>query len=62
MKNVSRLMSATSPSTLPSPWMQEKPIGQALRDAYKDVLNEPVPARFTSLIEKLREEERRKGK
>lgn len=41
--------------------MKEKPIGEALRNAYRDVLTEPVPDKLQDLIKKLRDEERKKN-
>ncbi|WP_158084650.1 MULTISPECIES: NepR family anti-sigma factor [Henriciella] len=32
--------------------MKEKPIGEALRNAYRDVLTEPVPDKLQDLIKK----------
>jgi len=37
--------------------MSEKPVGEALREIYSDVLGEPVPDRLQKLIQKLREQE-----
>ena len=31
---------------LPPEWRPKKPMGEALRDRYKEVLNEPVPERL----------------
>lgn len=41
----------------PSPWMKEPPVGEALRKAYRDVAEEPVPERLQDLIRRLREQE-----
>ncbi|MEM5518370.1 NepR family anti-sigma factor [Henriciella sp. AS95] len=46
----------------PSSWLKEKPVGEALRSTFRDVLNEPVPDKLQDLINKLREEERKKNK
>ena len=40
--------------------MKERPIGEALRNVYRDTLNEPVPPKLQDLINRLREEERKK--
>ena len=53
--------SGGKPGRKPSPWMKEKPVGEALRNTYRDVLNEPVPDKLQDLIKKLREEERKKN-
>lgn len=53
---------ASGQSGKPSPWLKEKPVGEALRNAYKDVLQEPVPPRLKKLVDQLREEERKKRK
>ncbi|WP_147371902.1 NepR family anti-sigma factor [Henriciella algicola] len=44
----------------PSPWMNEPPVGEALRKAYRDVAEEPVPERLQDLIRRLREQENKK--
>lgn len=41
----------------PDQWRFAKPLGEALREQYKQVLNEPVPERLKKLIEELREKE-----
>ena len=43
----------------PPEWRSEKPLGKALRDRYKEVLNEPVPEKLKKLIEALKEKEKR---
>ena len=43
----------------PSPWMKEPPVGEALRKAYRDVAEEPLPERLQDLIRRLREQERK---
>ena len=40
-------------------WQPDKPVGEALRKQYKDVLNEPVPEKLKKLIEALKEQEKR---
>jgi hypothetical protein len=47
-----------SPKTPPE-WRSKKPMGEALRDKYKEVLNEPVPEKLKKLIEALKEQERK---
>ena len=42
----------------PLSWTHEAPMGEALRNTYRDILDEPVPAPLQKLIEKLREKER----
>jgi len=42
-------------------WRDDKPLGDALREQYKQVLNEPVPDRLKKLIEALKEKERRQN-
>ncbi|QYJ02390.1 hypothetical protein KUV46_10270 [Thalassovita mediterranea] len=37
--------------------MKEPPVGEALRKAYRDVAEEPVPERLQDLIRRLREQE-----
>lgn len=44
----------------PSPWIKEQPVGEALRNAYRQTLEEPLPPKLQKLIQKLREEERKK--
>ncbi|WP_169711768.1 NepR family anti-sigma factor [Henriciella litoralis] len=34
-------------------------MGQALREVYKETVNEPTPPRLKALIEKMREQERK---
>ena len=34
----------------PPEWRSDKPLGKALRDRYKEVLNEPVPEKLKKLI------------
>lgn len=48
----------------PPHWSDKKPMGESLRDRYKDVLNEPVPEKLKKLIEALKEKEEKelKGK
>ena len=41
----------------PSAWIEEPPVGQALRDAYQEVVREPVPERLQVLIRQLREQD-----
>ena len=43
---------------MPPEWRTKKPIGEALRDKYKEVLNEPVPDKLKKLIEALKQQER----
>ena len=44
---------------LPPEWRPKKPMGEALRDRYKEVLNEPVPERLKRLIEALKRQEQK---
>lgn len=46
----------------PPEWQGDKPLGKALRDQYKEVLNEPVPEKLKKLIEELKQKERRDSK
>ena len=46
-----------SPKTPPE-WRTQDPLGKALRDQYKQVLNEPVPENLQKLIEKLKRKEK----
>ena len=46
-----------SPKTPPE-WLEEAPLGESLRERYKEVLNEPIPERLKKLIEALKEKER----
>lgn len=50
-----------SPKTPPN-WRPKKPMGEALRDEYKNVLNEPVPEKLKKLIEALKEQEKKETK
>lgn len=43
----------------PPHWRRGKPLGEALRDEYKRVLNEPVPDKLKKLIEALKEQEKK---
>ena len=43
---------------LPPEWRPDKPVGESLRDRYKEVLNEPVPDKLKKLIEALKQQER----
>lgn len=43
----------------PPGWRAQKPLGEALRDRYQDILNEPVPEKLKKLIEALKEQEKR---
>ncbi|MFN3214067.1 MAG: NepR family anti-sigma factor [Henriciella sp.] len=43
----------------PPEWRSKKPMGEALRDKYKEVLHEPVPEKLKKLIEALKEQERK---
>ena len=43
----------------PPEWRSDKPLGKALRDRYKEVLNEPVPERLKKLIAELKEKEKK---
>ena len=40
-------------------WSRKKPLGEALREQYKQVLNEPVPEKLKKLIEALKEQEKK---
>jgi hypothetical protein len=46
-----------SPKTPPE-WRTQDPLGKALRDQYKQVLDEPVPENLQKLIEKLKKKEK----
>ena len=46
-----------SPKTPPE-WRTQDPLGKALRDQYKQVLNAPVPAKLKQLIEELKRKEK----
>ena len=43
---------------MPPEWRTKKPMGESLRDKYKEVLNEPVPDKLKKLIEALKQQER----
>lgn len=43
---------------MPPEWRSKKPMGESLRDKYKEVLNEPVPEKLKKLIEALKQQER----
>lgn len=43
----------------PHEWRDGSPMGEALREQYRNVLNEPVPEKLLRLIEALKEKERR---
>lgn len=43
---------------LPPEWRKNLPLAGALRDHYKDVLNEPIPEKLQELIKALKEKER----
>lgn len=47
---------------LPPEWRPDKPVGESLRDRYKEVLNEPVPDKLKKLIEALKELEKNEPK
>lgn len=47
------------PRRRPDSWRVTKPLGEALREQYKQVLNEPVPERLKKLIEELKEKEQK---
>ena len=47
---------------MPPEWRPEKPVGESLRDRYKEVLNEPVPDKLKKLIEALKELEQNDSK
>jgi len=42
----------------PPGWSAQKPLGEALRDRYQEILSEPVPERLKKLIEALKEKEK----
>ena len=46
----------------PPEWRESTPIGDALREQYRDVLSEPVPEKLTQLIEALKKKERQEMK
>ena len=46
-----------SPRTPPE-WRTHDPLGKALRDQYKQVLQEPVPEKLKKLIEELKRKEK----
>ncbi|MEO1662811.1 MAG: NepR family anti-sigma factor [Pseudomonadota bacterium] len=53
-------MSGDNKSPEPPPhWSNKKPMGESLRDHYKDVLKEPVPEKLKKLIEALKEKEKK---
>ncbi len=43
----------------PHEWRDTSPMGEALREQYRNILNEPVPEKLLRLIEALKEKERR---
>ena len=43
----------------PEHWRHDKPLGDALREQYKQVLSEPVPEKLKKLIEALKEQEKK---
>jgi hypothetical protein len=43
---------------MPPEWRTQAPLGKALRDQYKQVLNEPVPEKLKQLIEELKRKEK----
>lgn len=47
---------------MPPEWRPKKPVGESLRDKYKEVLNEPVPDKLKKLIEALKELEKNESK
>lgn len=47
---------------LPPEWRIKKPMGESLRDQYKQVLNEPVPDTLKKLIEALKQQEQKEKK
>lgn len=49
-----------SPKTPPE-WRTQDPLGKALRDQYKKVLDEPVPDKLKKLIEELKRKEQPDG-
>ena len=42
---------------MPPEWRATKPMGESLRDKYKEVLNEPVPEKLNKLIDALKQQE-----
>ena len=46
---------------LPPEWRKDLPLGEELRQRYKDVLNEPVPEKLKQLIEALKQQERQES-
>ena len=53
-KAVPKGLSATSSRTS---WLVEKPVAEALRAAFQDVVREPPPPRLQKLIEEIRRQE-----
>lgn len=47
---------------IPPEWRKDVPLGEELRQQYKDILNEPVPEKLKQLIEALKEKEREERK
>lgn len=45
----------------PPEWPDDLPLTDALRERYKEILNEPVPEKLKRLIEALKEKERREA-
>lgn len=45
----------------PPEWKGDKPLGKALREQYKRILNEPIPEKLQKLIAALKEKERRES-
>ncbi|MEM7459082.1 MAG: NepR family anti-sigma factor [Pseudomonadota bacterium] len=43
----------------PDQWRRDQPLGDALREQYKNVLKEPVPEKLKKLIEALKEQEKK---
>ena len=48
-----------SPPKRSDRWRYDKPLSDALREQYKQVLREPVPEKLKKLIEELKERERK---
>ena len=44
---------------VPPEWRSKKPMGESLRDEYKEVLSEPVPEKLKKLIDALKQQEQK---
>jgi len=52
----------TSGASPRASWLAEKPVAEALRAAFQDVVEEPPPPRLQKLIEEIRRQEHDKQK